>query len=151
MIFFFMQKTAYEMRMSVWSSDVCSSDLVEYHRWADLRKGFRQARRHDVGWFFSFKSSDDFAFAKFGWCRRASAQPKNGGRGDHDPHGPIVADFNILSNEARMKVLRTAALIVGAVALVATGIGAVVGARSADRRVGKEGVSTCRSRWAPCH
>src|SRR3546814_2910316 len=54
--------------------------------------------------------------------------PKNGGRGDHDPHGPIVADFNILSNEARMKVLRTAAIIVGAVALVATGIGAVVGA-----------------------
>src|SRR3546814_15763311 len=27
MIFFFKQKTAYEMRMSDWSSDVCSSDL----------------------------------------------------------------------------------------------------------------------------
>src|SRR3546814_4994593 len=27
--FFFKQKTAYEMRMSDWSSDVCSSDLVE--------------------------------------------------------------------------------------------------------------------------
>src|SRR3546814_6675840 len=25
--FFFMQRTAYEMRISVWSSDVCSSDL----------------------------------------------------------------------------------------------------------------------------
>src|SRR3546814_7580071 len=25
--FFFKQKTAYEMRISVWSSDVCSSDL----------------------------------------------------------------------------------------------------------------------------
>src|SRR3546814_4949316 len=28
-IFFFKQKTAYEMRISDWSSDVCSSDLIE--------------------------------------------------------------------------------------------------------------------------
>src|SRR3546814_6403025 len=28
-IFFFKQKTAYEMRISDWSSDVCSSDLTE--------------------------------------------------------------------------------------------------------------------------
>src|SRR3546814_7365398 len=28
--FFFMQKTAYEMRISDWSSDVCSSDLAEF-------------------------------------------------------------------------------------------------------------------------
>src|SRR3546814_2887655 len=28
--FFFKQKTAYEMRISDWSSDVCSSDLAEY-------------------------------------------------------------------------------------------------------------------------
>src|SRR3546814_2587909 len=28
-VFFFKQKTAYEMRISDWSSDVCSSDLVE--------------------------------------------------------------------------------------------------------------------------
>src|SRR3546814_13335119 len=30
-IFFFKQKTAYEMRISDWSSDVCSSDLVKIH------------------------------------------------------------------------------------------------------------------------
>src|SRR3546814_11863294 len=30
MFFFFKQKTAYEMRISDWSSDVCSSDLVRY-------------------------------------------------------------------------------------------------------------------------
>src|SRR3546814_9532367 len=30
-IFFFKQKTAYEMRISDWSSDVCSSDLDRYH------------------------------------------------------------------------------------------------------------------------
>src|SRR3546814_12963573 len=29
MFFFFKQKTAYEMRISDWSSDVCSSDLYE--------------------------------------------------------------------------------------------------------------------------
>src|SRR3546814_19709490 len=29
MFFFFKQKTAYEMRISDWSSDVCSSDLVK--------------------------------------------------------------------------------------------------------------------------
>src|SRR3546814_13475973 len=28
--FFFKQKTAYEMRISDWSSDVCSSDLLEH-------------------------------------------------------------------------------------------------------------------------
>src|SRR3546814_17937904 len=30
--FFFKQKTAYEMRISDWSSDVCSSDLIEVPR-----------------------------------------------------------------------------------------------------------------------
>src|SRR3546814_3687477 len=29
MFFFFKQKTAYEMRISDWSSDVCSSDLLQ--------------------------------------------------------------------------------------------------------------------------
>src|SRR3546814_4096969 len=31
MFFFFKQKTAYEMRISDWSSDVCSSDLAQDH------------------------------------------------------------------------------------------------------------------------
>src|SRR3546814_2427346 len=37
--FFFKQKTAYELRISDWSSDVCSSDLavVEVHRQRDQR------------------------------------------------------------------------------------------------------------------
>src|SRR3546814_5881999 len=30
LFFFFKQKTAYEMRISDWSSDVCSSDLVRF-------------------------------------------------------------------------------------------------------------------------
>src|SRR3546814_9874949 len=32
MFFLFKQKTAYEMRISDWSSDVCSSDLSSQHR-----------------------------------------------------------------------------------------------------------------------
>src|SRR3546814_1366049 len=35
-VFFFKQKTAYEMRISDWSSDVCSSDLQTVHLMCDL-------------------------------------------------------------------------------------------------------------------
>src|SRR3546814_17070174 len=37
--FFFKQKTAYEMRISDWSSDVCSSDLVPGRKNSELRLG----------------------------------------------------------------------------------------------------------------
>src|SRR3546814_2806368 len=80
--FFFKQKTAYEMRISDWSSDVCSSDL----RWRDAA-GVEHARQ-------------------------------------------------------------------GECVVTQTGIeGSLVYAlsRSEERRVGKECVSTCRSRWSPYH
>src|SRR3546814_1988296 len=32
LFFFFKQKTAYEMRISDWSSDVCSSDLIDVRK-----------------------------------------------------------------------------------------------------------------------
>src|SRR3546814_15546943 len=59
--FFFKQKTAYEMRISDWSSDVCSSDLRTRRprRWrphpdrpavaARGEQGRRRARRMDEG------------------------------------------------------------------------------------------------------
>src|SRR3546814_16056987 len=37
--FFFKQKTAYEMRISDWSSDVCSSDLMTRENVTDYRLG----------------------------------------------------------------------------------------------------------------
>src|SRR3546814_3804051 len=43
-VFFFKQKTAYEMRISDWSSDVCSSDLVGKRRRLAFR-GQRIGRR----------------------------------------------------------------------------------------------------------
>src|SRR3546814_10814555 len=40
-VFFFKQKTAYEMRISDWSSDVCSSDLLEHGALLYKREGAR--------------------------------------------------------------------------------------------------------------
>src|SRR3546814_15416117 len=40
MFFFFKQKTAYEMRISDWSSDVCSSDLEFHARGERLAQSF---------------------------------------------------------------------------------------------------------------
>src|SRR3546814_10544761 len=95
-VFFFKQKTAYEMRISDWSSDVCSSDL-------DLAI---------VG------GKDDMA-----------------GRGDEsvaDLAAGLGADRDILE--------------VGIGRRQPPGL-----RRSEERRVGKECVSTCRSRWSPSH
>src|SRR3546814_15552778 len=57
--FFFKQKTAYEMRISDWSSDVCSSDLEPHHQGRQLqppalpaasgRPGAQQYRRSAAG------------------------------------------------------------------------------------------------------
>src|SRR3546814_1158467 len=58
LFFFFKQKTAYEMRISDWSSDVCSSDL----RIADAPGG-DVAKAHDSNAFMRVRSGnycDDF-------------------------------------------------------------------------------------------
>src|SRR3546814_10285304 len=47
-VFFFKQKTAYEMRISDWSSDVCSSDL-EAGALTDGPKLFQLYVHHDAG------------------------------------------------------------------------------------------------------
>src|SRR3546814_6661213 len=45
--FFFKQKTAYEMRISDWSSDVCSSDLLDdlKQAWQSLDRQLQQQKR----------------------------------------------------------------------------------------------------------
>src|SRR3546814_3760566 len=55
MFFFFKQKTAYEMRISDWSSDVCSSDLIYFvangrRRAEDLGCTFRVTGRRPELW-----------------------------------------------------------------------------------------------------
>src|SRR3546814_2135773 len=69
-VFFFKQKTAYEMRISDWSSDVCSSDLPGAHdeldtaageavpdsdRIAALERGEFRAPRRQLGRWFSVR------------------------------------------------------------------------------------------------
>src|SRR3546814_6060220 len=49
LFYFFKQKTAYELRISDWSSDVCSSDLSgpqPVRRHAGLRRSARHGRRN---------------------------------------------------------------------------------------------------------
>src|SRR3546814_6822820 len=55
LFFFFKQKTAYEMRISDWSSDVCSSDLGRYNKVISVNE---PSALHDAGhslglWLFS--------------------------------------------------------------------------------------------------
>src|SRR3546814_9229671 len=47
--FFFKQKTAYEMRISDWSSDVCSSDLRFHVSLADLGERHVEAADQECG------------------------------------------------------------------------------------------------------
>src|SRR3546814_12409694 len=93
-IFFFKQKTAYEMRISDWSSDVCSSDLLGAEMF-----------QHQLGVVAAGFLLDDSGDARRGKSRQQHRRLDLGGRNR----------------------------------------------RSEERRVGKECVSTCRSRWSPYH
>src|SRR3546814_19756189 len=98
------------MRISDWSSDVCSSDLtgnVEV-----MKVGNREVNGRAYVSNFNFKGSDQ--------------QKKVG----------------LLSGGERNRVLLAKMLKEGANVLLL---------RSEERRVGKECVSTCRSRWSPYH
>src|SRR3546814_7237474 len=53
MLVFLKQKTAYEMRMSDWSSDVCSSDLPEtsiYSHWVEKHVQYTLGEKDEYGW-----------------------------------------------------------------------------------------------------
>src|SRR3546814_15752035 len=51
MVFFFKQKTAYEMRISDWSSDVCSSDLRAEYSPADSNFSCPYSRSRSRRWY----------------------------------------------------------------------------------------------------
>src|SRR3546814_1488318 len=77
-IFFFKQKTAYEMRISDWSSDVCSSDLaLLLGRDVTLERSLRAAlvesrqRYKDL-----VEISNDFAWETDGEGRFAFVSPR---------------------------------------------------------------------------
>src|SRR3546814_2443228 len=118
LFFFCKQKTAYEMRISDWSSDVCSSDLRSETGECGVEGGVVE---HRVG--------------------GAPGQRRIVGGGD-GMHGRAPAPVPFGAPEHRLGEAVPSGLAAG---------GVVEGAadRSAERRVGKEGVSKCRSRWWP--
>src|SRR3546814_7269367 len=101
LFFFFKQKTADEMRISDWSSDVCSSDLNRS----------QEASKRDP----LLAHLDDT-----GVCLAVAHHSVAGN-----------ARFELLEHVDRAACLQQQ--------------------RSEERRVGKECVSTCRSRWSPYH
>src|SRR3546814_11132074 len=101
--FFFKQKTAYEMRISDLSSDVCSSDL----RGRDAR-GSGRSERADAG--------------------VAPDAARDGHRLPEEPRAELDGQCRLGPRLSRRQVRR-----------------------SEERRVGKECVSTCRSRGSPYH
>src|SRR3546814_10038368 len=101
--FFFMQKTAYEMRISDWSSDVCSSDLV--------------------------LAAKPFA--------------------THRPPGNELAVELVV--EAGEREPRRLDMANRCRDIAVERIHRALAARSEERRVGKECVRSCRSRWSPDH
>src|SRR3546814_5820290 len=117
--FFFKQKTAYEMRISDWSSDVCSSDLSIRHRLVVLIVTIGVA-------ILGIQS-----LLKL----------------------PIDAVPDITNNQVQINAVAPSfspteieKQVTYPIENALSGI-----ARSEERRVGKECVSTCRSRWSPYH
>src|SRR3546814_5735555 len=59
--FFFKQKTAYEMRISDWSSDVCSSDLWGSFEWVGVPGVKDPWINQDPGWVDGFGFDEEGA------------------------------------------------------------------------------------------
>src|SRR3546814_13388076 len=133
------------MRISDWSSDVCSSDLVRNQAaWdrsndlfvAQLRDYFRFVQP-DVAVSLMPPANTPALIAVQGSGVQVVATNHNVPKEDYE--SPFRWDQNPVDRELRLKVLDNAAAI------------HVLFPRSEERRVGKECVSTCRSRWSPYH
>src|SRR3546814_9431369 len=107
---FFKQKTAYEMRISDWSSDVCSSDLLPLI---------------DGQGNYGSMDGDPPAAVRYTEARLAKAAESL-----IDDIDKETVDFQNNYDDTTVEP-------------------AVLPARSEERRVGKEWVSTCRFRWSP--
>src|SRR3546814_9824121 len=112
-MFFFKQKTAYELRISDWSSDVCSSDLF-YRRSIEQPQEFWGGEASRIHWHKPYTQVLD-----------DSRSPLNRWFVD----GQTNLCYNAVDRWAQTQPEQ----------------------RSEERRVGKECVSTCRSRWSPYH
>src|SRR3546814_14695461 len=132
-IFFFKQKTAYEMRISDWSSDVCSSDLR-----APCRSGL-------LGPWCERCGAD--ALAGYAY-NRLSLRARNGFR-HRLCRGVDGAMGRLCGGRAEQAARRNDERWLNSLPQVTYGYCSVGrGSRSEERRVGTEWGSTCRSRWA---
>src|SRR3546814_3681952 len=116
--FFFKQKTAYEMRISDWSSDVCSSDL---------RSGKQSTR--------VFRARPEAASTSHTERseRTIAPGPSTSKRRTSSAIAQRLLRRRLAHADAHRAELRRRRL------------------RSEERRVGKAGVGTCRSRGSPDH
>src|SRR3546814_19965131 len=122
------------MRISDWSSDVCSSDLVIYDP-VDLPQPQNSVPSIDTnGSAFKAIALSEHMTSVVEPLRRPSPF-KDLWRHDH-------------ATKSRLLITVTIAVSAAIIALVGLSIALV---RSEARRVGKECVSTCRSRWLPYH
>src|SRR3546814_2580165 len=121
----FKQKTAYEMRISDWSSDVCSSDLnmpnTQAHACA-IKSGPCAAQQGD-------QHENEFTGKHV--AEQPHAQRHRLGGVLDAIQKKVEWGQEQAGNSGRMERRRKQ--------------------RSEERRVGKECVSTCRSRWSPYH
>src|SRR3546814_10286329 len=101
-VFFFKQKTAYEMRISDWSSDVCSSDLRRKMIGVGERAQARKGRRSH--------EDQSFAGVEAGNQRRPNqkATPTSRMRTGTSTSGPITAAK--ATADARPKAAMAAAI-----------------------------------------
>src|SRR3546814_16906212 len=125
-VFFFKQKTAYEMRISDWSSDVCSSDLSE-------RDHIRTGTPSDC------RTSGQ-------QCRPPPAiLPRLRGREHHHPklqrRGSVTYTASIEGQVGQAGILRQ----------IQVRVTNLKSRRSEERRVGQECVRTCRSGGSSYH
>src|SRR3546814_18473256 len=96
LFFFFKQKTAYEMRISDWSSDVCSSDLDHGPEPRSERRNRDRPRRRFGRRAFRLGQLSPLHPAVFGrgagtrqWCVRGSAGNSKGRHGLQDWTGVV--------------------------------------------------------------
>src|SRR3546814_18897286 len=132
-VFFFKQKTAYEMRISDWSSDVCSSDLDGASHLSLLVQRNLAQRKHTPPSrpVLCTGFAEPAGFSEGASCPRGKRRTSMCGApaGSCPPPPPLQrgpGDQDQDSNSNRTT-------------------------RSEERRVGKECVSTCRTRGSPYH
>src|SRR3546814_5102955 len=85
-IFFFKQKTSYEMRISDWSSDVCSSDLLGPER--SLSDYLKPQNSNQMPWFRSLEGHDPQSIGA-GFGMTETMGPHSGFRGLADTFGAL--------------------------------------------------------------